>query len=97
MANARAARQFNRTVPGGAHSPSRGPYLDPVTEQLHWFSKKRRRRLATVWLALGEKTAVAPIMVHGNGHGKRMLRILSCKMGLYCRWREKTGEVEKDL
>ena len=50
----------------------------------------RADHLSTVWLGLGKNTGLAPIMVHGNGHGKRMLRILSCKMGLYCKWQEDT-------
>jgi hypothetical protein len=34
---------------------------------------------------------VAPIVVHGNGGGKRLFRILSCQVGVYCKWAEKAS------
>ena len=52
-------------------------------------------RAGTVWYAVGPKTAVAPILVHGNGQGKRLFRILSCKVGLFCKWRDGGGSKEK--
>jgi hypothetical protein len=42
------------------------------------LTDRRRKVLGGVVGALGEITAVAPIMAHCNGHLKRMLRIFSC-------------------
>ena len=91
-------------------------------------------RSGTVWYAVGPKTAVAPIVVHGgaharmhpracthkaakacllartptspihpgNGQGKRLFRIISCKLGLFCKWRTRndnksTTDVKKGI
>lgn len=39
-----------------------------------------------LWLDAGAGTSIAPLIVHGNGHGKRALRIISCQLGLHCHW-----------
>jgi len=43
-------------------------------------------RPPVLWLDAGAGTSIAPLIVHGNGHGKRALRIISCQMGLRCHW-----------
>jgi len=41
----------------------------------------------TLWMKIGDR-AVSPLVVHGNGHGKRMFRVLSCRLGLHCKWEQ---------
>ena len=62
-----------------------------------------RRTPHAVWVGLrdgggggvGGSAVVAPLVVHGNGHGKRLLRLLSCEMGLHCHWRQQELEETK--
>jgi hypothetical protein len=49
-------------------------------------SSSRRSGAPVLWLDAGGGAALAPLVVHGNGHGKRALRVLSCQLGLHCHW-----------
>jgi hypothetical protein len=49
------------------------------------INNSAQRSSINAWMKLGE-TAVTPLVLHGNGHGKRMFRIISCKLGLHCEW-----------
>lgn len=49
----------------------------------------------TAWMKLGE-TAVRPLVLHGNGQGKRMFRVISCKLGLFCKWAIRKDNTQDD-
>lgn len=48
---------------------------------------QKRLRPPVLWLDAGSGASIAPLIVHGNGHGKCALRIISCQLGLHCHWK----------